>query len=72
MKHYVYAYFEEVLASLRQFDQCGMRIHADQLFNHRQTYKWNKATERRLRQRDVEMVSRCSKKEFILYEEEED
>ena len=36
------------------------------LLNHRQTDKFNQATERRLRQRDVEMAARCGEMDLSM------
>ena len=36
------------------------------LFKHRHTDKWNKATERRIRRRDVDMVARCGEMGFSM------
>ena len=53
-------------------DQCGMNIQATRLFKDRQSDKWHKSTERRLRRRDVEMAARCGEMEFNLDGEEGD
>ena len=47
-------------------DQCGMHIPAAELFKHMQLDKCNKATEIRLRRRDVDMAERCGEMEFSL------
>ena len=36
------------------------------LLNHRQTDKFNQATERRLRQRDVDMAARCGEMDLSM------
>ena len=51
---------------LPRCDQCGMHMPAARIFNHRQSDKCNKATERRLQRRDVEMEARCGEMEFSL------
>ena len=51
---------------LSQCDKYGMHMPAARIFKHRNNNKCNKATERRLRQRDVEMAARCGEMEFIL------
>ena len=60
----------EGMEPLPRCEQCGMHTPADRLFKHRRTDKCNKATERRLRQRDMEMAARCGKMNFSLYVEE--
>ena len=52
---------------LPRCDQCGMHMSAARLFKHRLTDICNKATERRIRWRDVEIVERCGDMEFRLY-----
>ena len=47
-------------------------MQVDRLFKHRQSDKCHKSTERRLRQRDVEMEARCGEMEFNLDGEEGD
>ena len=47
-------------------DQYGIHMPAATLFNHRHTDKCNKATNRRLRRRDVEMAETCGETEFSL------
>ena len=47
-----------------------MHTPADRLFNHSQTDKCNKETDRRLGRRYMEMAERCDKMEFSLYVEE--
>ena len=55
---------------LPQHDQCGMHMTEDRLFKHRQSEKFHKATERRLRRRDADMGERCGEMEFSLEEGE--
>ena len=52
---------------LPRCDQFKMHIPVAKLFKHRRTYRCNKAMERQIRQRDVEMVERCVYMEFSLY-----
>ena len=42
------------------------------IFKHRKTNKCNKAMEKKLQWRDVEMAARCGDMELSLYEEEGD
>ena len=51
---------------LPRCDKFGMHIPEARLFKHRHTDKRNKATERRLRWRDVEMSARCGNMEFSM------
>ena len=57
---------QEVPEPLPLRDQCGMHMPAANIFKHRKTDKCNKATERRIEQRDVEMAERCGEMEFSL------
>ena len=47
---------QEVPETIPRCDQCGMHMPEARLFNHSQKYKYNKAIERRLHRRDVEMA----------------
>ena len=47
-------------------------MQAARIFKHRQSDKCHESTERRLRQRDVEMAERCGETEFILDGDEGD
>ena len=47
-----------------------MHTPADRLFNHSQTDKCNKETDRRLGRRYMEMAERCGDMEFSLYVDE--
>ena len=51
---------------LLRCNQCGMHIPEAKIFKHRQMDKYNKATKRILRWRDVEMASRCGEIEFSM------
>ena len=51
---------------LPRCDQCGMHIPEAKLFSHRHTDKCNKATERIIQRRDVDMAARCWRMEFIM------
>ena len=75
--HFLYRHWKSKVAVLHEgpeplprCDQCGMHMPVTRLFKHRRTDKCNKVTERRLRQRDVEMLVSCGEAEFILYGEE--
>ena len=54
---------------LPRCDQCGMHMSEARLSNHRRVDKCNKATERQIRRRDVDMVERCCEMDFSLYGE---
>ena len=45
--------------ALPRCDKCGVNMTADRLFKQRWAGRCNKATDRRLRRRDVEMAERC-------------
>ena len=47
-------------------DQCGMHMQVARLFKQRHSDKFHKSTERRLRQRDVDIAARCGEMEFSL------
>ena len=47
-----------------------MHTPEDRLFNHSQTDKCNKETDRRLGRRYMEMAERCGDMEFSLYVDE--
>ena len=46
-----------------------MHMTSARMFKHIRTYKFNKAMERQIRQRDVDMTSRCGGMDFSLYGE---
>ena len=50
------AILQEEPEPLLQCDQCGMHVPAARIFKHRQLDTCNKATERRLQRRDVDMA----------------
>ena len=63
---------QEVPQLLPQCHQCGMHMQAAGIFNHWQSDKCHKLTERQIRLRYVEMVARCGKMEFNINGEEVD
>ena len=48
-------------------DQCGIHMPEARLFKHIRTDKCNKAAERRIRKRYVEMTAMCGEMKFSLY-----
>ena len=57
---------KEGLEPLTQWEKCRKNMQAAILFKHLQSYKCHKSTDRRLWQRDMEMVARCGETEFNL------
>ena len=57
---------QERTEPLPQWDQCGMYMPEARIFKHRQTDKCNKATDIRLRVRDVEMKAWCGEMYFSM------
>ena len=60
------AIMQEVPELLPRCEKCGMHMPAANIFKHRQSEKCHKATERRLRRRDVEMAARFWEMELSL------
>ena len=59
---------QEVPETIPRCDQCGMHMPASRIFKHRKTNKFNKAKERRILQRDIEMAESCGEMELDLEE----
>ena len=57
---------KEGLEPLPRCDQCGIRMPVARMFKHQQADKSRKATDRRLRLRDVEIAERCGEVDFSL------
>ena len=73
-EHFLYLHWkskveilQEGLEPLPRCDQCGMHMRAARMIKYRRTDKCNKAMERRIRWKDVEMTARCGEMEFIMY-----
>ena len=78
-EHFMYLHWkakvvivQEGPKTLPRCDQCRMNIPASRLFKQRHSNKCNKAKERRIRRKDVDMAARCGDTEFSLYKEEEE
>ena len=52
--------------TLPRCDQCGMHMPADRFFKHGHTDNFDKATDKRLWRRDVDMAVRCGKMKFSM------
>ena len=61
---------QEGLKPLSWCNQCGMHMPSSKIQKHRLMDKCNKAAERQLLQRDVEMATWCGEMEFSLEGEE--
>ena len=60
------AIMQEGTEPLPPCDRCGMHMPVARIFKHRKSDKCHKATERRLRRRDMEMAERCGEMDFSL------
>ena len=61
------AIFHEVPGTLPRCDQCGLHMPAARIFKHWHSDNCNKATERRLRRRYMDMAESCGEMEFSVY-----
>ena len=60
------AIMQEGPEPLPRCDKCGIHMPAARIFKHRHMDNCNKATERRLWRRDMEMSARCGEMEFSM------